>query len=492
LTSIEVPASELSRAETLPSLIASLSLVAADEPLPTSALDALRWLMLVWSEGHDHIPLFLIHDLGHLLLRGRDLRFTSSKQVSLWFDEERPIRLAYEDRVVARWATDPTVMEAHVAVAGMPPALRDRAVAHAVTLALGPLLLPLALPRANPAHVRALVDAADVRLAVSSVDSLRERTDDIWRAVTLDVISRIQPALAARRLFGEAELWDIAHLPEVPSESARRAVREVHAASAFVGAADPSALLNLRRARDVPLDREHADAYPTGGFDAISTRGAFENLVRSEVAYVGAGIEDAPKPGERNVDLFDVRFAESELLFYTRDESPLLEERRVLSLVVDRAAELRHKLPELPAQTLVMVLGLCARLQADLVNGLGPLGSFVTIALCHATAAKEDAAVIQEELALLSLSLRAEVAHRRAQLIASGPAPLDVPGRKLVVFSPRPPPTRPGSSEAPQLKAWVRVGSRTWTLHRDGKTDVVEAAEPAALRWLADEVLNLA
>lgn len=484
MTSAEGRLLELTRAETLPALCAGLSVVAADEPLPQSGLDALDWLLLVWSEGHDHVPLFLIHDLGHLLLRGRDLRFTSSKYVATWDDDERQTRLAYEDRVVARWATDPSVIEAHVAVAGMPADLRATAVAHACSLALAPLLLPLDLVRGNPAHVRALADTVEVREILSAADKIRARAGDVWRNVTLALVEQCLPILTSRRLFGDAELWDIAHLPDVPSESARRALREVHGAAALVGPAAAGALSSLRRAREVPLDEEQADTYPTGGFDAVSTKGAFENLVRSEVAYVGAGVDTGElRAGERPVDLFDVRFAENELLFYTRDESPLLEDRRVVSLVVDRAAELRHKLPELPAQTLVMVLGLCVRAQADLVNGLGPLGSIVTIALCGSGA---DAAVLQEELALLSLSLRAEIAHRRAHL-AQGSDPLAVEGRKLIVFSPR---DRP-RADSNNVVAWVRVGARHWSVAAGSDTWTVDASDAAALRELVDALLLL-
>ncbi len=484
LTSAEGRLLELTRAETLPALCAGLSVVAADEPLPQSGMDALEWLLLVWSEGHDHVPLFLVHDLGHLLLRGRDLRFTSSRYVSTWDEDERTTRLAYEDRVVARWATDPSVIEAHVAVAGMPAALRARAVAHAVTLALTPLLLPLDLVRGNPAHVRALSDTVEVRELLASVDKLRARAGDVWRQVMLAVVDQVIPVLSSRRLFGDAELWDINHLPDVPSESARRALREVHGAAALIGPAAAGALSSLRRAREVPLDAEQADTYPTGGFDAVSTKGAFENLVRSEVAYVGAGVDMGElKPGERAVDLFDVRFAEGELLFYTRDESPLLEDRRVVSLVVDRAAELRHKLPELPAQTLVLVLGLCVRAQADLVNGLGPLGSIVTIALCGNAA---DAPILQEEIALLSLSLRAEIAHRRAHL-AQGGDPLAVEGRKLIVFSPR---DRP-RGDVNTIVAWVRVGGRMWSVTAGAETWIVDASDPLKLRELVDTLLLL-
>jgi hypothetical protein len=109
----------------------------------------------------------------------------------------------------------------------------------------------------------------------------------------------------------------------------------LHTVAARIGPVPASVALSLRRrAREVPVDAEESDHYPAGGFDAISTRGSFENLVRTEVAYVGEGCAE---PG--GVDLFDVRFVEGELLFYTRDESPLL------SLAL--SAEMAHRRVEL-------------------------------------------------------------------------------------------------------------------------------------------------
>jgi hypothetical protein len=485
---------ELTREQTLPALRATLSVVGADEALPQAATDALRWLLLVWAEGHDHVPLFLIHDLGFLLLRGRELRFSSSKNVGTWTEEERGPRLSYEDRLLARWAVDPSVIEAHVAVAGMNPQLRDTAIAHAISIALAGRLLNVGLPRGNPAHVRSLIESNEARAAFASNAALRSRVDDAWRAYALEQMAHCQKALSSPRLFTDADLWDIAHLPDVPSESARRALREVHRAKDFVGPASPGALLDLKRAREVPLDDKHADIYPTGGFDAISTKGSFENLVRSEVAYVGAGVDDT---GGRPVDLFDVRFAENELLYYTRDESPLLEARRVVTLVIDRAAELRHKITELPAQTLVLALGVCLRVQTDLVNGLGPLGSFVTLILCGDD---DESAVIREELGLLSLSLRSEIAHRRATL-GMAPDPTAVDGRRIVVLSPRP---RPQDTKGMHgsILGWFRIGGRIWVdespvrerdrLSLDVNTREIDPADPAQLRRMTDKILELA
>src|SRR5690606_34302438 len=119
-------------------------------------------------------------------------------------------------------------------------------------------------------------------------------------------------------------LWELRHLAALPSASTRLALRELHAASAAIGPVSASlALLVRRRAQEVAVDDEQASHYPAGGFDALSTRGRFENLVRSEVAYVGEGRDQLG-----SIDLFDVRYAGGELLFYTRDESPLFDQRR--------------------------------------------------------------------------------------------------------------------------------------------------------------------
>src|SRR5688572_21449896 len=98
---------------------------------------ALEWLRKLWELGNDHLQLDLVHDLGHLLLAGRDFRFASDTKLAGWTDEERRWRLEYEDQVLGRWALDPTLVDAHVAIAGMSPELQLNAVPHAIGLALG-------------------------------------------------------------------------------------------------------------------------------------------------------------------------------------------------------------------------------------------------------------------------------------------------------------------------------------------------------------------
>ena len=431
---------------------------------------ALGWLKHQWSVGNDHLPLDLVHDLGWMLLLGRDFRFASDRELERWSDEERALRLAYEDRLLGRWALDPTLREAHVALAGL-NAQRDEAVAHAVGLALARPLRGLELALGNAAHLKDLDARAAAILQAEEPAPEWLEWARAQRAMQLE-------RLIAHRLFAEEDLWELAHLDRLPSESARLALRELHAAAGRIGRVPAGTALHVqRRAREVPVDAEDADHYPAGGFDAISTQGRFENLVRSEIAYVGQGKEQTG-----GVDLFDVRFAQNELLYYTRDESPMLDARIELTFVIDRPFELRHKHPKLQAQTLVLVTALLLRLQGDMVDMLGPAGSLVRIEW-HGTQ-KDDLEVAAEERALVELTLGAELAHRRAEL-GVHQRWRDVHQRGRLIFSPNP------EVKERKAKAWVQVGDRRWALRTPAQDEVerFDVSSGEGLRALADRLL---
>jgi hypothetical protein len=462
-------AHDLTRDELAAALTAWSQLCAHAEPLAETLPASLGWLRARWEAGDDHLPLHLVHDLGHLLLRGRDFRFASTRALARWPDDERALRLAYEDRVVGRWALDRSVTEAHVVIAGLAPSLRDAAVAHAIGLALAGPLRAVARVRGNPAHLRALAAAR----APATTEDPAAAPDPGWRAWALAQLADSLAAVPAGRLLGAEDLWEIAHLPALPSESARLALRELLGVVEGIGPVSPGVAGSIRRrAREVPTDREEADHYPAGGFDAIATRGAFENLVRSEVMYVGEGVASGS-----DVDLFDVRFVEHELLFYTRDESPLLDARREVTVVFDRPARLRHKRAALPAQTLVLAEALALGLQADLVRVFGPAGARVRLAWRCDT--DDDRVAAAEEQGLLALPLAAEIAHRRVEL-GTLHRWGELPAAPAIVLSPSPPPGDFGPL------AWVETDRDDW-LALDRSWPAREG--PTALRTLADALL---
>jgi hypothetical protein len=466
---------DLKREQLLYTLAASTCWTGADEPPDLGVPQALAWLRARFEVGEDHLPFVLVHDLGHLLLRGRDFRFSSGRQLSSWGEEERAIRLRYEDEVLGRWAVDPSVREAHIALAGLPDAIRDRSIAHAVALAVsGPLMSVEGLARANPAHLRDLIEKAPDALVKLPIDfeARREAIADKWRDFVRDQLTRALAALPRRRVFTDEDIWEISHLDALPSDSARLSLREVHRAQRRVGAADPTQLLSLkRRVREVPMEDTESDRYPTGGFDAVSTKGSFENLVRSEIAYVGeaADILDG-------IDLFDLRFVESELLFYTRDESPLLDQRRELTFVIERPSELRTKERTLSAQSLVLVHALILAMQKDVTRAFGTRGSHATIA--YLVASEEDAKAAAEETGLLSLTLEAELNHRRVDIVTARSWD-EVPTKRRIVFSPL---TEESRAEA---RAWIQTQGATW----HALDDDIDASKRDALRELATNVL---
>jgi hypothetical protein len=78
--------------------------------------------------------------------------------------------------------------------------------------------------------------------------------------------------------------------------------------------------------------------------------GSLENLVTSELVYM----EDEP-----TLDLFDVRYVEGELLYYTRDESVAVRRRRVVTFaLLPELADARVKDAGVRWQRAVMALGL--------------------------------------------------------------------------------------------------------------------------------------
>jgi hypothetical protein len=64
-------------------------------------------------------------------------------------------------------------------------------------------------------------------------------------------------------------------------------------------------------------------------------------------------------PGSRRPDLFDIKFLRDELLYYSRDENQFLRHRHVFGFLFTKSlSQARFKDPTLPAQRIIMALGL--------------------------------------------------------------------------------------------------------------------------------------
>lgn len=479
-------ARRLGKDDLMPALRAWVYVTGYGGPLSESLPHALTWLRGLWEQGQDALPLDLVHDLGMLLADGRAFPFASSRDLAAWPDDERVARLDYEDRVLGRWILDTSVADAHVAISGLGDDLRPRAIAHAIGLALGTAAQSADTVSGNPAILRSSQQAC---LAMARGWPARygawdtPPVDAAWRDWALEQRAAIINNLHSTRLFSQQDLWELAHLADLPSESTRLALREIHAVAAEIGAVPPSVAMRVkRRAQEVAVDDDDASHYPMGGFDALSTQGRFENLVRTEVAYVHEGSAELG-----GIDLFDVRYAQGELLFYTRDESPLYDQHRRINLIIDSPAEQRHKHPELTAQTLVLVDAAALRVQSDMLQIFGPNGAEVHLRWRIVTPADLDAAA--EEQRLMSLIMADDIAHHRASIDTINNFS-EASSRGLVVLAAHNPDPRvaPGAQ-------WIRVGDRSWHLTTNttppGRPDEsFDIAEPGSLRALLDALLT--
>jgi hypothetical protein len=451
----------------LSALAAAMAVCVVEEPA-AEARRSWSWALSLWGAGVDDIPLSVVHDLGFLLLRGRALRLRTGRirknghdvvitagdvahDVAEDFDRARRARLQFEERVMAAGLRDPSVLTASVLMAGSTPVLQDQLVTHALAEMWPRLKGEKDWPRQSVPFLRAQV-AADVDDASADDDDGVIADHDVvafmaaFAAAAAD-LDDVAAAGVGGSLLLPDEVWELSRLDVLPSEAMRLALRAVHRTMNGIGAMSSAVMMALRdRRANAVTDDVDADAFPAGGFDAMSTKGALENLVRSEVAYVGVGNEhDASAP-----DLFDVRYVEGETLYYTRDESPLLERRRVLNVAIVEVERARAKLAELPTQTVVLIEAVILAAFKDLQLVFG--SSMVQLQL----AIDGDADAVAEELGLVSASLDSELAHRRAVLVPIGGLPAD----RRVVFSPRP----PDATSKVGTQLWVRVGEAQWTL----------------------------
>ncbi|MEZ4466653.1 MAG: hypothetical protein R3F60_22630 [bacterium] len=138
-----------------------------------------------------------------------------------------------------------------------------------------------------------------------------------------------------------------------------------------------------------------------------------------------------------------------ELLYYTRDESPLLDAHRHVAVVIDDLASLRQKEAALPVQTLVLVQGLYLALHADLARTFSALAA--SSSLHWRIGSPLDERIAREEEVLLRASLGVEIRHHRVRLELL-PAEAALPGPPTLVLSPRVAPTR-----LPPGTVWLQV-----------------------------------
>lgn len=310
-----------------------------------------------------------------------------------------PVREAmrgYEDHVLARLTSDRRWTRLTEAIAGLPKDLRPAGVG---------MIAAQLLSRLKLAQGTAVSTGVVRRFAARPPEEVLEagRVALYDAQIAAHVVEGLaQLSRAARRtreLLSDAEVFLLENLAALKGLGARVALGQLAEVAQAVGERLPARLRGQPfEDGDAPTSLEEDSAYPVGGFSSISTQGSLENLVTSELIYMEPGDDPALRP-----DLFDIRFVESELLYYARDESVAVRKRRTLVLVFDPSlVRGRVKDPGEQYQRLVWLLGSVTALVRKLSEWLNT--EALRFELVFVNAAEE--APLAEEEGVLSLLLR--------------------------------------------------------------------------------------
>lgn len=292
----------------------------------------------------------------------------------------------YEDAVLGRLLVDPLRIAVVDALSGLPERLRD---AGLVVLAER-ILERVGYSRGeavNPGAVRELARTTVEDSASRAGPALQGPLGTVLADAYADLVQAFQ---RTPRPLRASDVVVLQQLQLLERRSDRLALSQVIASAELLARGLPKRVRGTRRrAGHVSTHLLDDSAYPVGGFSSISTRGSIENLVTSELALMEDGDD---------IDLFDVRLMEGELLYYTRDETAFVRSRRrfVLTLSEDLDST-RYRDEGLPYQRLVVALGWLVALVRVLVRWLDRQDLLVRIVL--------PPSVLDAEANLLALAL---------------------------------------------------------------------------------------
>lgn len=233
----------------------------------------------------------------------------------------------YEDHVLARLLGDRRWTRLTEALAGVPKDLR----AAAVGLVAAQVVARLQVSQGtglSTGLVRRTATRSPAEVLEAGRVALYEPATAARLGEGLTLLAK-----AARRtkdLLSDAEVFLVENLSALKGLGPRVALAQLAEVAQAVDERLPARLRgHAFEDGDAPTALEEDSAYPVGGFSSLSTSGSLENLVTSELIYMEDGGPGSP------ADLFDVRFVENELLYYSRDESVAVRRRRALVLVFD-------------------------------------------------------------------------------------------------------------------------------------------------------------
>ena len=335
-------------------------LLARSAPLtPELASSALAWAMEIVADGSPLPPMGFVADVGQITfgtLRGADPSNLPDVE-----GLDHTVSRRYEDYVLGKLYADMSFERASDALARYRGRDRNRGLAYIVNTmrarcGFGGAVL-------TPAAIKGLIQNSPQSVIQQAWQSCGEV--GVSPGLMRDYESLIRAVRGTGDLLGPEDIFELESGTALAEFGQRIALRQVLQVAAQLQRELPHQKPRSRpRKYSVATNIMEEDHYPIGGFASISNRGTIESLVRSELAY----IDEQQRP-----DLFDIKFARNELLYYSRDENEFL--RRRLSFVFILYPDLvatRIKDNQLPCQRIILLLAclyVCVRQLVDWLTG---------------------------------------------------------------------------------------------------------------------------
>ena len=353
-------------------------------------VETLIWLALqVTARGDPLPPLGFLGDVAHVALETGAIPSAASHLRAARGLPATLIR-EYEDHVIGRFYTDVSFERATDALLRYPEAERPAAFAF---------LIDAIRQRADvggvelsPAVLRAMLSESGESLLLEGAHALEDHgpTDELVQLYE----ALVQGIRGLGSLVGPEDLFELERGTALMVFGHRLALRQVLSAVACMEALVPrNRALRPVSARQVATARMEEDAYPTGGFSNLSTRGTIESLLQSQLAF----IDDDESP-----DLFDIKYVRDELYYYARDENLFFRRRRTIVLALHPSLnDARVKDPGAPWQRIILLLASLVVLVGRLREALADEALRVEVVLPDAA----DGPTLADERGLLELLL---------------------------------------------------------------------------------------
>jgi hypothetical protein len=376
-------------------LAQGLWLQRAARPSAATVAPALRWSAELASGGDPLPPAGFVADAGTLALDGvRDpTPGRPFPEVPGW---PAGLARAYEDLVLGRLDADGSMARASAALARYRGRDRSRGLAFLLDALRRRAGFPGAL--LNPAAIKAAQEMPADALLAEGWESLARGGP---MPVLVDLYGRLVDAVREiPEALGPEDVFELESRTALLAFADRVAIRQVVRAAAEFEAGiaaerpRPSALRH-----DVASRVLDEDMYPVGGYSSISTRGSIESLLHSQLVYMDRG---------ERPDLFDIKYARDELLYYARDENQFLRRRYAFQVVLDPSLALaRVKDAALPYQRVVLVLAMLVAAVHRLTEWLGDESIVFEFLFLR----DGDAEPLAAERSLLEMALRDGIAN---------------------------------------------------------------------------------